>query len=339
MSFKTSFLLKNRHIQTLFATFFRKTVELDFDIEKFWLDDGDFVECFWYNKPDTNSTKPIVILFHGLEGSYKSPYIQGMMQSLATNGFTSVLMHFRGCSEKDNLLPRSYHSGDSGDAKAWIEYLSKKYINSPLFAVGFSLGGNMLLKLTGEYADKSPLKASVSVSAPLQLDICANQMNRGFSKIYQAHLMKHLKKSLLKKYRKFPMQKYLHLNEKQIDKLKTFWDFDGAYTAPIHGFKSADDYYKRSSSRQFLKDIQTPTLIIHAKDDPFMTPKIIPQESELSKYVRLELSNHGGHVGFVGGSLFKPKYWLEKAIVDFLKNFIHVQSKSRNRNKKLGIIS
>ncbi len=317
-SFKAGFLLKNRHIQTLYATFFKKDINLDFEIERFNLDDGDFVECYWYNKPDTGEKKPIVILFHGLEGSYKSPYIQGVMKSLEAKGFSSVLMHFRGCGENENLLPRSYHSGETSDAKAWIEYLSKTYPNSHLFAVGYSLGGNMLLKLLGEYADNSPLKASVSVSAPLKLDISAKQINSGFSKIYQAHLMKNLRASLLQKYKKFPMQKYLAIDEKDVKKIKTILDFDSVYTAPIHGFLSAEDYYQRCSAKQFLKYIQTPTLIIHALDDPFMTPEILPKDDEISLHVRLKVSKHGGHVGFVAGSIFKPKYWLEDTVADFL---------------------
>ncbi len=321
MSFNPGFILKNRHVQTLYSTFFAKPVKLDFEIERFELSDGDFVECYWYNRADTDKGRPIVTLFHGLEGSFQSPYIQKVMQSLKKEGFSSVLMHFRGCSLKENLLPRSYHSGDTSDAREWIEYLSKKYTLSTLFAVGYSLGANMLLKLLAQYSDKSPLRACVAVSAPMLLDVCANQMNRGFSKIYQAHLMKHLKNSLLKKYRKFPMKKYIGIDEQKVKKLKTFWDFDGVYTAPIHGFDSAQDYYRRSSSKQYLKEIKTPTLIIHAQDDPFMTPEVIPKESEVSLHVRLNILKHGGHVGFIDGTLFKPKYYLQERITTYIKEY------------------
>jgi len=315
--FKPAIGLKSGHFQTLFPAFFRKQPRPEIEIELFELPDGDFVECFWHIKPSVETKKPIVLLFHGLEGSYESPYIQGMMHALASGGFSSVLMHFRGCSGKNNRLPRSYHSGETGDAKVWIESIVTRYPNHPLYAVGYSLGGNMLLKLLGEWGDASPLRAAVSVSAPLQLEVCANRMNRGISLIYQRHLMKNLKQSLLNKYLDHPMQIEIGIDEEQVKKLKSFWEFDNAYTAPIHGFSSAAEYYDKSSAKQFLKVIKTETLIIHALDDPFMTSEILPAKDEISKNVHLELYPNGGHVGFVSGSILKPKYWLEERILNY----------------------
>ncbi|RLA69060.1 MAG: hydrolase, partial [Epsilonproteobacteria bacterium] len=294
--FKPAYGFKNGHLQTLFSTFFRRQSQPKIEIEPFELDDGDFVECFWHRRPSPDDKTPIAVLFHGLEGSYESPYIQGVMHALGRAGFSSVLMHFRGCSGKDNRLPRSYHSGDTGDARVWIESLTSRYPDHPLFAVGYSLGGNMLLKLLGEWGSSSPIKAAVSVSAPMQLDVCADRMTRGFSTLYQRHLMQNLKASLLKKYLDHPMQSHIGIDEEHVKKLKTFWEFDDVYTAPIHGFYSAADYYKKSSAKQFLKAIETETLIIQALDDPFMTPEILPEEDEISKSVQLELYPHGGHV-------------------------------------------
>ena len=228
-------------------------------------------------------------------------------------------MHYRGTSGKENSLPRSYHSGDSADALAYLSSLKQRYKKAKLFAVGFSLGANMLLKLLGEEANNSPLDGAVAVSAPMQLDICAKSMNRGFSKFYQKNLLKDLNKSLDKKYDKHNMQALINLKREDIKNLKTFWEFDDAYTAPIHGFTSAQDYYTLSSAKQFLKYIKTPTLIIHSLDDPFMTPEVLPKESEVSKSVTLEISEKGGHVGFIAGSALKPEYWLEDRIVEFFK--------------------
>ncbi len=318
--FKPAFGLGNRHIQTLYSSFFRKPLNLDFEIEKFELTDGDFVNCYWYNKPAHDSKKPIVILFHGLAGSYKSPYIQGTMQKLAQNGFSSVLMHFRGCCGEANRLPRAYHSGDTGDSGEWIKSVKKRFNSSKLYAIGYSLGGNMLLKLLGEDGKDSLLDGAVSVSAPLQLDICADRMDKGFSKIYQNHLVNNLNIPLAKKYDKHNMESLLEFKKQNIKNLKTFLQFDDTYTAPIHGFKSAQDYYTKSSSKQFLKDIKIPTLLIHSWDDPFMTPKVLPQKDELSESITLEVSFNGGHVGFISGNLFKPTYWLEDRIVEFFKN-------------------
>ena len=320
-AFKPATGLSNRHIQTLFSTFFVRSKNINLDVEQFELDDGDFLECHWYKRAKKGQDKPIVILFHGLAGSYNSPYIQGVMKAFSKNDFSVVLMHFRGCATKENRLPRSYHSGETGDAKSFIKHLQKAYPNTSLFAVGYSLGGNMLLKMLGEYSFNTPLTAAVSVSAPMQLDICANKMNTGFSKFYQSHLLKDLNSSLLKKYKMHDMNSLLSVKENEVKKLKSFWEFDGAYTAPIHGFKSAQDYYTKSSAKQYLNDIQTDTVVIHALDDPFMTPEILPKEGEFSKKVTLEVFAHGGHVGFIGGSILKPEFYLEDRIVSYFKQF------------------
>ena len=309
--------LKNAHLQTLYSALFRKLSPPDGEIEPFELSDGDFLDCFWYQKPSKESLKPIVVLFHGLEGSYKSPYIAGIMHSLHANGYSSVLMHFRGCSGRDNRLARCYHSGDTQDARELLASLHQRFPKIPLFAIGYSLGGNMLLKLLGE--ERTPLIRAISVSAPLQLDICADKMNSGFSKIYQYHLMKHLKKSLLRKYNEHDMHGLIGVDSQGVKKMRSFWEFDNTYTGPIHGFSSAQNYYQESSAKQYLFAITTPTLIIHALDDPFMTPQILPNKNEISSRVRLEVSTHGGHVGFIGGSIFRPHYWLEERIIRYLK--------------------
>jgi len=315
MQFKAGFGLSNRHIQTLYASLFRKNIELDFEIERFELSDGDFLDCYWLDKPKVEEKKPIVVLFHGLAGSYKSPYIQGAMKELSKAGFASVIMHFRGCSGVENRLARAYHSGETQDAKEWIKHLQKNFLNSTLFAIGYSIGGNMLLKLLGEMQEDSPFKSAISVSAPLQLDICADTMDKGFSKFYQKHLLKSLNTSLEEKYKKHDMNSLLSLKKEDVKNLKTFWEFDDSYTAPIHGFHSAKDYYTRCSAKQFLASIKTPTLIIHASDDPFMTPEMLPNDDEISSFVELEIYPNGGHVGFISGNLCKPCYWLDDRVV------------------------
>lgn len=319
--FVPAFGLKNRHAQTLYSALFRKTPNIDMEIEKFLLEDGDFVDSYWHNKPNTNDKTPIVILFHGLTGSYKSPYIQGTMKLLAEKGFATVLMHFRGCSGTPNNLPRSYHSGDTADALAYIQSIHIKFTNSQIFTIGYSLSGNMLLKLLGELGNKSMITAAVSISAPMQLDVCADRINKGFSRLYQYLLLKDLKMTLEHKYDKFDMNSHITLKREEIKKLKTFWNFDEEYTAPIHGFSSAQEYYTKCSSKQYLKKIKTPTLIIHSLDDPFMTNEVLPNNNEMSEFVNLEVSQHGGHVGFIEGSLFKPEYWLERKIADYFTSF------------------
>jgi len=310
-------LLKNRHIQTLYAPFFRKPLLKNLTVERFTLSDGDFVESVWNNNAPKD-TRPIVIIFHGLAGSIHSPYIQGLMQELEEKGLASVVMHFRGCYEKENLHSRAYHSGDTQDAKEWIEHLQKNYPKSTLHTVGFSLGGNMMLKLLGEWGKSSPISSAVSISAPMQLNISADTIEKGFAKNYQEYLLKPLRTTLIKKYQKFDMKKEIGIESSMVAKIKTIREFDERYTAVIHGFKSADDYYQKCSSKQFLKDIATPTLIIHALDDPFMTPEILPKKSELSTNITLEILENGGHVGFVNGSIWKPTYWLDRRITSHI---------------------
>lgn len=320
-SFQPAFGISNPHLQTIYSSLFRKFPKMVFEIENFSLSDGDFLQAYWYrtNKRQTNT--PTCILFHGLAGSYESPYIKGAMLELTKAGFNTVLMHFRGCSGVENSLERSYHSGDTQDAKEYLQSLKERYPNSKLYGVGYSLGANMLLKLLGEMQHNSLLEKAVSVSAPMLLDICAQRINRGFSRYYQYRLIQELRETLRKKYDKFDMQKRLGLKREDIKNLKTFWEFDDAYTSKIHGFESAKEYYDKCSSRQFLKEIQTPTLIIHAKDDPFMNQEILPVKEEISEKVEMEISQHGGHVGFIGGTLFKPEFWLEKRIVEFFNSY------------------
>lgn len=315
--FTPSFTMRNRHLQTLYQTFFRKIKTPNFEIEKYILKDGDFLEAYWHRTASSQANTPLVIIFHGLAGSYESPYIKGIMTALTKAGYNTVLMHFRGCSGKPNLLPRSYHSGETGDAFEYIGSLKKRFPQAKLFAVGYSLGGNMLLKLLGEVKQMCQLNGAVSVSPPMQLDVCANAINKGFSSIYQKHLVNNLNSALVKKYAVNDIKSIIGLEKKDVRKLKTFWDFDGAYTAPVHGFDSAQDYYTKCSSKQYLKDIHIPTLIIHSSDDPFMDKSMIPEPKELSSHITFELSHYGGHVGFIEGTLLTPKYWLETTIINF----------------------
>ena len=320
---------QNPHIQTLYATFYPKPKLPFLTSERFELPDGDFIDCVWYGKPVEGSDTPIVVLFHGLTGSVHSPYILRMMEALQSRGFASVLMHFRGCSGEINRLPRSYHSGDTDDAKVWIAELHERFPESALFGVGFSLGGNMLLKLMGEFHETALLKAAVAVSAPMDLATCAVRIGQGFSKRYQRHLLKPLLAQLRQKYEMFDMQSLIGLKKEKLEGLDTFWKFDDAYTAPVHSFKDVHDYYAKSSARQYLHAIRKPTLIIHAKDDPFTGAGVIPTQEELSPFVDLELYESGGHLGFVGGSFWRPDFWLYERIGNYLCSFCSVPSLKR----------
>ncbi|HAW76020.1 MAG TPA: hydrolase, partial [Alteromonas australica] len=188
---------KNRHIQTIWPRFIQKRLPLTYGMERLTLPDDDFVDVAWGPKPAEPSG--VVVLFHGLEGSIRSHYANDMMATLSQGGWQVVMMHFRGCSGEANLTPRAYHSGETGDPAFIINFLQQRYPDTPKAAIGFSLGGNMLLKLLGEHPDSLGLKAAVAVSAPLKLDECATSVNQGFSKVYQKYLLGSMKKNLLKK--------------------------------------------------------------------------------------------------------------------------------------------
>ena len=260
------------------------------------------------------------MLFHGLGGSAESAYIQEMMQHLKQTGYLCVLMHFRGCGSRTNDTLRSYHAGETEDARFFIDTLKQRFSQARVHAVGYSLGGNMLLKLVSTYSENSPLTSAIAVSTPLELETCTLHLNKGIARAYQFYLLKDLKKHLLQKADKLDLNTALGLSVKRIKNIKSIYEFDDIYTAPVHGFSDAHEYYTRNSSRQFLSGIKMPTLMIHAQDDPFMPSSVFPGEKELSKSIQFELYEHGGHVGFIEGSLLQPRFWLQKRIQSFIES-------------------
>lgn len=321
-NFRPAVFASNRHVQTLLPTLLRSNGSALYEYQEIILPDGDFLDLAWNQIPAKTDTRPIVVIFHGLEGSIDSHYVKGLMQCLGKPGWHVVLMHFRNCSGRQNRAARTYHSGETSDARFLLRYLQQNFPQAPLLAVGYSMGGNVLLKLLGEMQAEAPLRAAVAVSVPLMLNHCADQMRTGFSRVYQYHLLRKMKQKLFAKFQQHDYQKLIGLNRKDIRGIKDFWGFDDAFTAPINGFDDAQDYYMKSSARQYLAGIQTPTLIIHSSDDPFMTPAVIPHENELSDSVRLELSEQGGHVGFISGRLWKPRFWLEERIPQYFSSIL-----------------
>ncbi|WLG96161.1 hydrolase [Pseudomonas sp. FP198] len=318
--------LGNPHLQTLWGPLWRKTVHIDRERERFWLDDGDFLDLDWHGPHSAEA--PLVLVLHGLTGSSNSPYVAGLQRALNAQGWASVALNWRGCSGEPNLLARSYHSGASEDLAAAIAHLRARRPLAPLFAVGYSLGGNVLLKHLGEASSDSQLQGAVAVSVPFRLDQCADRIGQGFSRFYQAHFMREMVAYVRNKQRQFQhdgrdegLAALAALGS--LDNMRTFWDFDGRVTAPLHGFSDAADYYRRASSRYFMAGISTPTLVIQAADDPFVFPHSLPEPGELSASTHLELHRRGGHVGFVDGTLRRPGYYLERRIPDWLASLGH----------------
>lgn len=315
--FKPPWWLRNAHLQTMWPFLFRSRIPVATRRERLELPDGDFLDLDF----TPNESGPIVLILHGLQGSARSKYAAGLLRALSSHGYRAVLMHFRGCSGEPNRLPHSYHSGETQDPAFVIDWLHARFPQAPVAAIGFSLGGNALLKLLAEQAAACRLRTAVAISVPFLLNEGADRFNQGLSRIYRQYLLRSLIRSIMYKHRKINLSGKINLDA--VRECRDFWVFDNEVTARLNGFKDVDDYYRRSSSRQYLRHIRTPTLILHAEDDPFMTPATVPRQEELSEHVTLELSKHGGHVGFVNGNNpFRMKYWLEERILRHLKDHL-----------------
>ena len=309
--FKPAWWLCSSHLQTLWPVFFKKRRPLDLAAEQLELDDGDFIDLRWSKK----SADKTILVLHGLEGSLESHYVNGIMFQLEQSGYKPVLMHFRGCGGRMNRLARAYHSGETGDVSSIVQHIKNKTGEYPFAAIGFSLGGNVLLKWLGETGDSNPLTKAVAVSVPFTLHDAAKRLEQGVSKIYREHLLASLRKTYREKFKNIPSPLNVDVNQ-----LKSFWEYDDKVTAPLHGFAGAQDYYDKCSSRQFLKAIKVPTRIIHSCDDPFMFKETVPDSEELSQSVDFLLTARGGHVGFISGTTPVSSYsWSEKKIIEFLK--------------------
>nr|WP_029404814.1 hydrolase [Stutzerimonas stutzeri] len=319
--FTPAWWLPGGHLQTLWNPLCRRAPLLQRRRERLWLADGDFIDLDWHGPQDPEA--PLVLILHGLTGSSNSLYVLGLQQTLAGRNWASVAINWRGCSGEPNLLPRAYHSGASDDLTEVTIHLQAARPLAPLHAVGYSLGGNVLLKYLGETGQATPLQKAVAVSVPFRLDQCADRIGLGFSRIYQAHFMREMVAYVKDKQQLFASKgDDEHLSALQrlgsLKGMRTFWDFDGRFTAPLHGYADATDYYRRASSRYFLPDIRIPTLLIQAEDDPFVFRHSVPEPDELSATTTLELHRTGGHVGFVEGSPTKPSYYLERRIPEWL---------------------
>ena len=309
--------LKNPHLQTLWASLCPLPRPPEFHRQHLELPDGDFLVLDWSRNPGLDS--PLVLILHGLEGSSNSNYIGRLVLQLSGQGYQCLVMHFRGCGGRPNRLQRTYHSGETRDLNMLFGWLRRAWPRRPLAVAGYSLGANVLLKWLGEQQQQAPIQAAIAVCPPMRLEICARRLEHGLSRLYQASLIHGLKRKALQKYR----HRNSPLDLKRVARARTFYEFDDAVTAPLHGFAGVDDYYQQSSSRPYLKSIRTPLLIISARDDPFMTEAVLPGQDELAPGTRLEVTRHGGHVGFIAArGIFGYAYWLDQRISAYLREIL-----------------
>lgn len=317
--FKPAWWLKSSHLQTMWPVLCRRDIKnLSIERQRVELPDGDFIDLDWVNR-DLKGT-PIVLILHGLEGSIDSHYAKGMLLKMSEQGWRGVFMHFRGCSGEPNRLSRGYHSGETGDVDYVINWLRKKEASTHLAVLGFSLGGNVLLKWLGETGKDNPLTAAIAVSVPFELHKAAEHIQKGFSQFYQWYFIRCLRERMTAKFKACQCK----LDPEIFYEVNTMYEYDDKITAPLEGFTNADEYYNIASSRQYLRNIHVPTLIVHAKDDPFMSEDVIPSPDELSPTITLEVTENGGHVGFVSGHLpWRPRYWLEDRVPAFLVEYFN----------------
>ena len=309
-TYKPSFYFKNGFISTVYSGLVRR-VSLKQERERITLKDGDFLDLDW-SFSNSKSNK-LIILLHGLEGNGQRPYMTGTANHFNNNGLDAVCINFRGCSGENNLKYYSYHSGATEDLHAVIQHaiLSKNY--SEIYLKGFSLGGNIILKYLGEHhAIPDQVKASIAVSIPCDLYGSCKELHKLKNKLFHDRFLRDLVKHLKEKQKLFPEELSIEL----INTIKTLIEFDTIYTSKAHGFKDALDYYKKSSSLQFLHNIKTPTLIINALNDSFLSSECYPvKEAKRNPNLYLEMPNYGGHAGFVDK---KNVYYNEKRALDFI---------------------
>ncbi|MEE9121492.1 MAG: alpha/beta fold hydrolase [Syntrophobacteria bacterium] len=303
---------RNGHIQSLFPTLFRRVKGVTYERERIWTPDDDFLDLDWSRV----GARRLAIITHGLEGSSERWYILGMVRAVNRNGWDGLAWNMRGCSGEQNKKLRSYHSGASEDLHAVIQHVIADQEYSSIALVGFSLGGNMTFKYLGERGQRvnPAIARAVACSVPCDLASGAEKMARFSNKFYMKRFMRMLHEKIKAKMRIMPGR----ISDEGYHQIKTFKEFDDRYTAPINGFRDVDDYYRQASCKQFLHNLTIPSLLVNAKNDPFLAEPCYPiEEAKANPNFFLEMPESGGHVGFISFNK-KREYWFESRVVSFL---------------------
>ena len=304
------------HLQTLWGKLFRRQTPALTVLERWDTPDGDFLEL---HRLTARRDAPRLLLLHGLEGTVRSHYAQALLNEAARRGWGADLLIFRSCGSELNLTRRFYHSGETGDVAFILDRILDEFPASQLALVGVSLGGNVLLKFLGERGEDLPpqLKAAAAISVPFDLARSSMRVNRGFSKFYQRFFLNSLRKKAQEKARRFPDL----ASQDGIAALRTLEDFDNLITGPLHGFRDAQDYYARSSSLPYLKNIRLKTLLFSAVDDPLLPAEVLDEVREVARYnpaLEVDFVDKGGHAGFITGSVpWRPFYYAEYRVGEF----------------------
>jgi predicted alpha/beta-fold hydrolase len=287
--------------------------------ERWPTDDDDFLDL---HRLDAPAGAPRLLILHGLEGTVRSHYAGGLLEEAQRRGWAADLLIFRSCGDEPNRALRFYHSGETSDLDAVVRRLIAEAPDRPLIVAGVSLGGNVLLKWLGEQGDRAPeqLKGAAAISVPFDLAKGSRYLDRGFSRFYQAHFLRSLRRKAIGKSTHYPRS----IRPEVVHRARTLYEFDDLVTAPVHGFRNADDYYARSSSLHFLDRVRTPTLLLSAHDDPFLPRMVLDEVREIAARnasLHVEFVERGGHVGFISGTVpWRPFYYAEWRVAEFLES-------------------
>ncbi len=305
--------LPGGHAQTVYPLL-RKGLIPNWQRQRIDTPDGDFMDLDWLPEPGYGAS-PLVVLFHGLEGSSHSHYARSLMRALEGIGWRGVVVHFRGCSGTPNRLARAYHSGDSDEIDWVLRYFKTRFPDTVIFAAGVSLGGNALLKWLGEHESEAAncISAAAAVCPPLDLTISGLALGQGFNRVYTRHFLKTLIPKALAKTRLFPGE----FDADRIATAQSLQDFDDCYTAPAHGFDGVFDYWRRASAKPWLGGIRLPTLLLNAANDPFVPPDALPDAGQAGPGLCFECTPEGGHVGFLRGPWPGNLDWLPHRLLGF----------------------
>ncbi len=314
--FRETWWLRGGHAQTLWPVLTRR-VRLNVRSERLELPDGDCVRLDWAGEDG-----PIVIVLPGLQGDLESAYVRGIMRACQSRGWRAVLLNYRGRGEPNRML-KSYHCGMTCDLQHFAHVLGQREPGTPVALVGYSVGANICLKWLGECGQRGetmPVVATVGVSAPFHLGPVAKKIERGFSRVYQWYLLRSLRGDVARK--RDTMGGEVGITREELRRLNTFFKFDDRISGPWNGFNGAEDYYAKTRSDVLLRHITVPTLIVNAHNDPLVPPRLHPRQSDLSDKVTLEITDGGGHMGFVGGRWpWSPQFWLDTRVPEFLAGF------------------
>ena len=314
-TYSTPWYFRNGHLQTILPALFRQVRGVNYKRERIFTSDDDFLDLDW----SAVGSSQLVLISHGLEGSSETQYAKGMCKSANRNNMDALVWNYRGCSGAVNKQPRFYHSGETGDLDTVMRHVLALGKYHQIYLIGFSVGGNITLKYLGEqkYPIPGVIKCAVTFSVPCDLAGCALQLAGRVNWIYMNRFIKSLSAKIKSKALIFPEK----LDVKHLKNIKNFQQFDTQYTAPLHSYSSAEDYWEANSSKQFLKNIYVPTLIVTAQNDPFLSPSCYPiLEAQSNKNLFLEMPKYGGHCGF-GLPWQHPEYWSEWRAINFIKEW------------------